>query len=503
MSINRRELLRSLGGLCAWATLPELGACAEPDARAPAFGFWHHVASGDPLPDAVILWTRVTPRLSGDSYDVTWQVSADAAFREVVATGISTTDATRDFTVKVDADGLESGTAYYYRFQVEDITSPTGRTQTAPTADVSRLRFAVASCSSLAHGYFHGYRAISELSDLDAVIHLGDYIYEHANNVYGSVRAYEPAHELFTLSDYRQRYAQYRRDQDLQALHARWPLIAVWDDHEFANDAYLEGAQNHNPELGEGSWAERKAAALQAYAEWMPIREPAPGRVFRSFRFGELLDLIMLDTRSWGRQRQASGAGDAVLQDPERTLLGHDQEAWLGEQLQASRARWRVLGQQVMLGHFALGGNFDVWEGYPAARARLLAQLRAAPGDSVVLTGDVHSSWAMNVIDEPFNPAAYDPATGQGSYAVEFITPGITSPLLAKPDAEAWQPIALQQPHVKYAQLWRRGYMLIDVTAERVQADWYHFDAVDRPEPVSPTHAATAAAYYGERCVRL
>ena len=530
MSMRRRELLRTVGGLCAWASLPDFVGCADlqdGEGDGAEVEFLHGVASGDPLPDTVLLWTRITPRgvpsvpsapaaqaaraaRAADASNhqrprtVHWEVAADSEFRERVAEGDTQTDASRDYTVKVDADGLESGTVYYYRFSVGHVTSPIGRTQTAVAGATTRLRFAVVSCASLAHGYFHGYRSISERLDLDAVIHLGDYIYEYGDGEYGSVRGYEPPHELHSLSDYRARYAQYRRDPDVQALHRQLPLIAIWDDHEFANNAYEDGSLDTPPGPDMGAFGPRKAAALQAYVEWMPIREPSQGRCFRSFAFGDLADLVLLDTRVWGRQRQLASTADPALRDVHRTLLGPDQESWLTDQLSASRARWRLIGQQVMVGRYPIETNLDTWDGYPAARQRLVAQLRAAP-DTVVLTGDVHSSWAMNIVDEPLEPSvAGAPAvTGNSSVAVEFVTPGITSPLLDQASGEIWQARVLAQPHVKYVQLWRRGYMVLDVDRSRVQAAWYHYDAVDQPEPVEPSFGGAAAVYSGQPFVQL
>lgn len=500
MSITRRDLLRHVGGFAAWAALPPgcTDAAAESGEQSSALGagealaFLHGVASGDPLPDAVVLWTRVTPRDHAARITLRWEVSTDLAFRELVASGMLSTDATRDFTAKVDADGLASGTLYYYRFVVGEISSPIGRTRTAPSGSVERLRFGVASCSSYAHGYFHGYRSLSERLDLDAVLHLGDYIYEYGTGEYGKIREYEPAHEIVTLSDYRTRYAQYRRDPDLQALHQQLPVIVVWDDHEVANDSWTDGAQNHMP-AREAEFKDRLRAATQAHAEWMPTREQANGGSFRKFSFGDLVDLMMLDTRNWGRAQQLDRRDDPGLEDPERSLLGHDQEAWLGEQLSASRAHWRLLGQQVMVSPFALGTNLDSWQGYPAARSRLLQQLAAADGDSIILTGDVHSSWAMDVLDD----------RGDRSLAVELVTPGISSPLLSRDDAERRDAAVQSQPHVRYAQLWKRGYMVLDVDRARVQAAWYQYENVEQPERTEPVFGAAAAAYSGERRVRM
>jgi alkaline phosphatase D len=499
MSITRRELLRQASGWAVCLAVP--AGCADAAALAAAhsndlvasdYAFLHGVASGDPLPDAIILWTRVTPRDTTAAVSVRWEVAADSAFREVVGSGKLDTDAARDFTIKVDADGLAAGTVYYYRFVVGELSSPVGRTRTAPSGAVARLRFGVASCSSYAHGYFHGYRSLSRRLDLDAVIHLGDYLYEYRSGEYGDVRSYEPEHEILSVDDYRTRYAQYRRDPDLQAVHQQLPMIAIWDDHEVANDAWTDGAQNHMPDR-EGDFAQRRAAARQAYDEWMPIRPQAHGHNYRAFAFGDLVDLIMLDTRNVGRAQQLRRADDPALADPARSLLGPEQEAWLGEQLTASRAHWRMLGQQVMVSAFALGTNLDSWQGYPTARERLLQQLAAASGDSVILTGDVHSSWAMNVLD----------AAGEQPLTVELVTPGITSPLLSPEDGERLGPEVLLQPHVQYAQLWKRGYMIVDVDRERVQAAWFHYESVEQAEPVEAVFSAAAAAYSGERRIRM
>lgn len=268
-------------------------------------------------------------------------------------------------------------------------------------------------------------------------------------------------------------------------------MIVVSDDHEVANNSWTDGAQNHMPER-EAEFAARLRAATQAHREWMPVREQAHGGSFRVFSYGDLVDLIMLDTRNWGRALQRDRVDDPELENPERTLLGHDQEAWLAAQLSASRAHWRVLGQQVMVSPFALGRNLDSWQGYPAARSRLLQQLSAAAGDSIILTGDVHSSWAMDVLDE----------RGE-SLAVELVTPGISSPLLSRADAEARDPDVMQQPHVRYAQMWKRGYMIVDVDRERAQGAWFHYENVEAAEPIAATFAAAAAAYTGERRIRM
>ncbi len=497
MKLTRR---RFLGSSAAAASLASLGAgCAwleERDEPSPAGArFVHGVASGDPLTDRVVLWTRVTPPAGHgeDRLEVAWQLSDDPSFARNVAAGVVETGAARDFTVKVDASGLEPGSTYFYRFRALGQESPLGRTRTLPTGSPERLRFAFVSCANLPQGFFNAYRHLAQREDLDVVLHLGDYLYEFENGGYGDGTALgripEPDRELLTLADYRTRHAQYKRDPDLQALHAVHPMIPVWDDHESANDSWRDGAENHSPE-SEGSWAERKAAAIGTYHEWMPTRtDPAhPDHTWRSFRAGDLAEFVMLDTRLTGRDRQAVRGDAATMQSPERSLLGAEQEAWLVAQLGASQrdgVAWRFLGQQVPFASWAAkgaAGHPDKWDGYVASRTRLLDEI-AAQGieDVVVLTGDVHSSWAFEVPRDPY-AAAYDPASGRGSLAVELITPAISSSTLGSFEgvreryAEAWSKL----PHARFMDLDHRGYVVVDVDRERMRAEWWFVDTVER-----------------------
>jgi len=437
--------------------------------------FEHGVASGDPRPDSVILWTRVTPGMPGDpdpgAVDVTLEIASDSAFGAIVSTESASTDASRDFTVKVDAAGLEAATTYYYRFTALGETSPVGRTRTAPSGAADRLRLAVCSCSSLGHGFLHGYGKIAARADLDAVIHLGDYIYEYGNLQYGNLREYEPSTEIVALDDYRARFSQYRREPELAEAHRQHPFIVIWDDHETANNSWRGGAQNHD--ASEGSWSDRLAAATQAYREWMPIRdEGEPGQLWRRLGYGDLLDLVMVDTRIWGRDEELEGLDSPGIDDPARQLLGADQEAWLIEQLGTSTARWKLIGNQVMLAPITGFANPDQWDGYPAARERLLGAIRdGGVDDVVVLTGDIHSSWAF---DLPLDVSAYDPDTGDGSFGVELVAPAISSP--GFPDIGADR-VAMslmdQNPHLTWAQITRRGYVVLDLDDARMQAEWY------------------------------
>ncbi|MET0594869.1 MAG: alkaline phosphatase D family protein [Polyangiaceae bacterium] len=471
-----------------------------PDSETSRRVFQHAVASGDPLSDAIILWTRVTTDDTAP-VKVKWQIARDVAFADIAQRGEFTTDRDRDYTVKVDVTGLSAGTTYYYRFIALGGSSPVGRTRTAPSGGVSRLRFAVVSCSSYAHGYFHAYRSIAKRLDLDAVLHLGDYIYEYATAAYGAARPYDPPHEIVSLADYRTRYAHYRKDPDLQAVHRQHPFIAVWDDHESANNAWMNGAENHTP-LTEGSWEERRTVAAQAYAEWMPIRElEGPKKIYRALRYGNLAEIIMLDTRLWGRDEQVPQS-DPRAQDPYRQLLGQDQEAWLSDRLTKSTSQWKIIGQQVMMGQLPIFFNNDAWDGYPAARTRFLDTIKANQTNNVVvLTGDIHSSWAINLPMDPNDTTTYDRQTGVGSLAVEFVTPAVTSPGFPDALAETARQAALATPHIKFADVSKRGYVVLDVTPERTQAAWYLYTAPEQMT-VNEAFAQAFATYDRENRLR-
>jgi alkaline phosphatase D len=458
--------------------------------------FQHGVASGDPLPDRVILWTRVTHRDRPGLIPVKWLMARDPELRRVVRSGKVFTEASRDFTVNIDADGLEPATTYYYRFESLGARSPIGRTRTLPVAAVERLRLAVVSCSNFPFGYFNVYRQIANRPDLDAVLHLGDYLYEYANGTYGDGTALgripAPNAEIVSLEDYRTRHAQYKSDPDLQEVHRQHPFITVWDDHESTNDSWRDGAENHQPDT-EGDWQVRKQRSVQAYFEWMPIRGSAERPIYRSFRFGSLAELTMLDTRLYGREEQSPDP--AVIASPDRQLLGAMQEQWLLERLSAAKndgIQWRLLGQQVMFAQLSASFgasiiNPDQWDGYQAARSRIFDHVESNGIDNlVVLTGDIHSSWANDLSRNPFNAALYDPVGRSGSLGVEFVTPAVSSPGIPDP-VEAAQTAALLRfvsPHMKYIDLFQRGYVLLDVDAERVQGEWYYTPDITVPQAI-------------------
>ena len=507
---SRRSFFKSSGGAAAaLAAAPMLALAAKEQGAASLFQ--HGVASGDPLNDRVILWTRVTPAAATSVVVVSYVLALDPALTQVVLRGTTKTNPARDYTVKVDPAGLRPGTTYYYRFAADGQASPVGRTRTLPAGSVQRLRMAVASCSNHAFGLFNAYRRIAERNDIDLVLHLGDYLYEYGPNTYGSLRTPEPPNEMVTLSDYRLRHAQYKRDADSQAMHRQHPMIAIWDDHEITNDAWRDGAQNHTEGL-EGSWTERVNVGLKAYYEWMPVRIPdatQPRKNQRAFQIGDLVDVVMLEQRLSARSQQlaatipAPGLGNVFAQvgafnDPARTLLGTEQEAWLGQKLRGSTARWKLIGQGVMFAQLkaqaaplsAGGGlffNTDQWDGYQPARDRVYNFIKgdanhAPVNNVVVLTGDIHSSWAADLTQDPNNPnvatGGYNAATGEGSRAVEFVATSITSPGLSDPSGSTAGFLRGVNPHFKYIDFNQRGYMLLDLTPQKVVCEWYYVDTV-------------------------
>jgi len=519
--VDRRVLLTAA---TATAGVTAAGALLPASAAATTV-FRHGVASGDPLPHAVLLWTRVTPTTTatpgsgrGPRVRVGWEVAHDASFRRVVAAGSVHTGPARDHTVKVDATGLAPATSYFYRFTLDGQRSRTGRTRTAPApgAHVDRLRLGVVSCANLQAGYFSAYRHLARRDDLDAILHLGDYLYEYAPGQYGmgqgevDVRKHHPAREIVSLADYRQRHAQYKSDPDLADLHAAAPFIVTWDDHESTNDAWRNGAENHQPD-SEGDWDKRRAAAHRAYDEWMPVRLSGSAalrdgtRIYRRLRFGRLAELSMLDLRTYRSEQVGSNLGAA--DDPDRTITGRRQGEWLERGLATTGAQWKLVGNPVMIAPVlipplpaevreAIEGtmgpipgdgapyNVDQWDGYQADRRQLLRFLDdRGIQDTVFLTGDIHSAWAC---DLPRDAGRY-PASE--SVATELVCSSVTSnnlddilgvePRTASLAVEA--AVQTGNRHVRYLDFDNHGYSVLDVTPARVQMDWYVIgDRADR-----------------------
>jgi alkaline phosphatase D len=440
---------------------------------------------------------------------VGWQVARDAAFESVVARGSVVTGPERDHTVKLDAKGLAPGSTYYYRFTLGQATSPVGRTRTAPAPQDSpaRLRLALVSCSNWEAGYFSPYRHLAARDDLDAVLHVGDYLYEYGTGEYANgrsnrvIRAHEPAHEMVSLADYRQRHAQYKTDPDLQALHAEVPWVTTWDDHESANDAWSGGAENHQAD--EGDWATRKAVARTAYDEWMPVRLSGTAvagdgvQVYRHLQFGRLADLTMLDLRSY-RSQQVTTTDPGSTGDPARTITGAAQMQFLKDRLAEDGAVWRLVGNPVMvspvlfpplaqsvagpvadltgiLPRDGVAYNVDQWDGYTADRRELIDFLAdRGVTNTVFLTGDIHSAWACEL---PVDPGSYPLSRTVG---VELVATSVTSnnldDLTGSPRTSSLaveDAIRAGNRHVKYLDFDSHGYSVLTITPQETQMDWY------------------------------
>ncbi|MEC8525536.1 MAG: alkaline phosphatase D family protein [Pseudomonadota bacterium] len=478
MPLSRREFL--IDSLASGFVL----AGGKDQRTQSGYPFQHGVASGDPLSDAIIIWTRLTPSGQPGGLAYRWVIATDRGLNNIVAEGSGYTSAERDYTAKHDVRGLAPGHAYFYAFYCMGHWSDTGRFRTLPDGHVDRIRLAFTSCSNYAAGYFNVYRELAGRSDLDVILHLGDYIYEYANieESLSSGRINEPLQETVSLADYRARHACYKADKDSQAVHRSHAFIAIWDDHEVANNAWQGGAKNHSDQ--QGDWSVRLNAAVQAYYEWMPVREIShTGRLalYRGYRFGDLLDLSVLDTRLAGRDEPASLPQQTQME--ERTLLGMEQEQWLEGRLMEAQQQgitWKLLGQQVMMAQLGLADqplNYDQWDGYPAARRRIFDCLRKHQISNFgVLTGDIHSSWAMTLHEDPF--ASTDHPLG-----FELVTPAVTSPGITNQTAAMVAASSLSQvmPHLEFVDFYYRGFVLLDITHETLQAEWWAVNRVDSP----------------------
>jgi len=475
--------------------------------------FLHAAASFEPRATSVLLWTRLTGATTAH-----WVVARDPAFADVVDEGEAETGPELDHTITVDVDGLDPATTYWYRFAAGGERSPVGRTRTLPDGPTDRLRIGLVGCARYSVAPLGVYRAVAE-REVDLVIHLGDYIYE--DDGHKGVREHEPPHACVTLDDYRMRLAQHRRDPDCQALHLRHPMSLIVDDHDVADNCWTTGAKAHDPDE-HGPWDARALAATRARQEWVPsrLRRPDdPRQTWRSFPFGDLAEIILLDTRLSGRDRQAGDAveGNPARDDPARSLLGDEQRAWLQERLADTSRPWAIVASGVVVnevtlplpaaaamiqpllpnGYAAMDGQIlhdDQWDGYLAERDRFIASMRdrgAAGGRTIILSGDIHSSWAF---DGP-----RDPATGR-PVGVEFTVPATSSkPMGRSRIPGAWRLLdtSIQRiEQVPWADVTQRGYGILDLSPDQAVMAWWFLEPT---APAPARQAELAAAYASPR----
>ncbi len=523
IALRRRALLQGL----------MLGAVGAPTlAQSLSRGFTHGVGSFDPAAGTITLWTRY---VGADEVKLGWEVAEDAGFGKIVKRGETLVSAERDWCAKATVSGLEPGRWYFYRFVAPDLSrSDIGRTKTFAQGKLDQFKVAVFSCSNLPAGWFNAYAHAAARDDIDLVVHLGDYFYEYPQGGYPAKkyevagRLLEPPTEVIKLDEYRRRYANYRSDADLQRLHSLFPAITIWDDHEFANDAWTGGAENHTPAT-EGDWEVRKAAAKRAYHEWLPMGD-AP---YATYDIGDLLSLIRLDTRVEGRMQQLdlgvakgdpaalAAFRDGPWRDPKRTLLGFPQEAWFADTIRQSvrnKARWQLVAQQVVMGSIitpkaasidwlgpdapdyskrrftnslaatkaGLPFNMDSWGGYIAARERLLGAAQSAGANMIVLAGDSHNAWGFDLANKG-RPAG-----------VEFAVQGVTSPGFegslrgVKPEVLASALVA-ENREMKWCDTSKRGYLTVTLTRDSARCDWHLLDTVRERSLAMTTRSATVA----------
>lgn len=439
--------------------------------------FFHGVASGDPTQTSIIIWTRVTLDTVTKTANVNWELATDSLFTNVVKKGIAETNQNQDFTVKIDVENLQSHHRYYYRFIYKDSKSIVGKTETL-TSDMSEVSIAFASCSNYEWGYFNNYRAIAMNTEVNMVVHLGDYIYEYGVGKYGDTsigRLNVPAYEITSLADYRTRYSLYRLDTDLVKVHQEKPFITTWDDHESANNAYKDGAENHQSD--EGLWLTRKNAAKKAYYEWLPVRETKTNRLYRAFEIGKLVNLIILDSRLEGRTSQVT-MNSPAYQDSTRFILGKEQYAWLTNQLKKDHV-WNIIGNQVLFGSLTLEENnkkekyMDGWEGYPFERKRLIHFLEDQnKKNTVFVTGDFHNAFALET-DLTGTKDTMD------NIGVEFVVTSINSANDNEYNSETKteeikQDYLDNNPNLKYCNNKDHGYLVLKITKDKLRAS-YHY----------------------------
>ena len=517
--IDRRLLLKTATfGLGALA-LPGGALAAMQAALTP--GFSHGIASGEPSQRSVLLWTRYVSTASESKLRA--EIWAEGAPNKIISGSEVMASATRDHIAKTTVKGLKPGKRYFYRFIAPDGTkSPIGRTKTLPEGDVAKYRMAVFSCTNMPFGYFNAYAHAVAADDFDVVLHLGDYLYEYQRGYYPfpkdavTERLIEPAGEMVALADYRLRYASYRADPDLQKLHAMHPMIAMWDDHEFANDAYATGAQNH--QANEGDWAARKISAERAYREWMPVSDRIDDTYWSRYAIGNLAEIQLTESRVSSRSKQLSigdpngdadeilrqlkAFHDGALQDADRTMLGAVQEQWLAKRFAAPKKRWNIWAQQTIVGALVqpqglenwlapdslpfvkdrmlrgalaakagIPSNMDAWDGYPAARAKALSAAQAGNADLIVLTGDTHNAWAFDL--------AHDGKAAGVEFAGHSVTsPGLESSFTGTDNTTLSKALVSANPGLAWTDTGGRGYMAVELTPDKAVSEWRFTDSI-------------------------
>lgn len=512
--LNRRALLATAGFGIGGLMLP--GGAAMAQALLGLTGFTHNVASGEPGPNSVLLWTRYVNPTGGPS-KVRVEISESRDFAKIAGGGQMVTGPWRDHTVKITVDNLAPGKWHWFRFIAPDGSmSPVGRTKTLPVGKASKFNIAIFSCSNLGFGEFNAYGHAAAREDIDLVLHMGDYIYEYGRGGYDGGAKFAarifPADEILTLADYRLRYASYRSDPQLQALHANFPMIPNTDDHEGANDAWEGGAQNHTPD--EGDWNARRNAAMQVWREWLPVGE----QPWKEYPIGELATYYRTDTRMVARSkpnfhgdlmRSADPAKafadfrDGAWRDPAMTMFGTEQESWLFGAIARNKATWAVLGTGTNMGYnftpeeamnwfpkdapertknFVRQGiaaakaglpyNLDNWGGYPVARSRVLAAAQRADANLVVVTGDSHNGWAFD-LPEDGKPAGVEfGGHSVSSPGFESATVGVDPAVIARNLQEA------SKQELRWVDTSNRGYMHLSLTPQAATNEWVFMQTV-------------------------
>jgi alkaline phosphatase D len=497
--LTRRCLLEAAGAMAATAIAAPLHSkIARSQPRFASDPFALGVASGDPVADGFVLWTRLAPDplngggMAPEAVPVRWEVARDPRFLDIARRGETLAAPELGHSVHVDVTGLEPDRWYYYRFIAGGEASPTGRTRTFPSigTPADRLRFAFASCQHYGQGYFTAYEAMME-DDLDLIVHLGDYIYESDWGPKVRFHLSEP----ISLEQYRNQHALYKSDRSLQAAHAWHPFAVTWDDHEVDNDYAAEHAEDQTPVE---AFLQRRAAAYQAYYEHMPLRRTAlpvgPNMtVYTALAFGDLASFMMLDNRQYRSDHACQGSedfGGQLLEDcaereqEDRSMLGTEQERWLRGQLSDTRARWKVVGQQMLMAQLEQkagegeGWWSDGWDGYPAGRQRILSQIAEQKIENVVVIGgDIHSFWVAD-LKQDFGDSA------SPTVATEFVGTSVTSEGVPYDVFNGFLP---ENPHIRFFESRERGYVLVDVSPDLWRTDLRVVDTITQPEASTRT----------------